>query len=249
MVPWRELGEAVTARVLRGAALPAALNDVASSLAAQAISFVEHSALSPGLAYEQFVSDCGQCPTRENLHDFFNGLCWLRFPKIKRRFNTLQVQAMQAATASGKAVRGPVRDALTLFDENGALLQAPPALWAALQERDWRALLVDGRDSWREARLTLFGHALLEKLVAPRKAITAHIYLFDLCLSAAPQWAELDAGVAADLSAEKLSQKPFLPLPVLGVPGWCVANAAPAFYADPAVFRPGTRTGAQAHSL
>ena len=30
------------------------------------------------------------------------------------------------------------------------------------------------RPLWQEARLLLFGHALMEKLVAPRKAITAH---------------------------------------------------------------------------
>nr|WP_265343094.1 MULTISPECIES: DUF3025 domain-containing protein [Burkholderia] len=29
----------------------------------------------------------------------------------------------------------------------------------------------------------------------------------------------------------------FAPLPVLGVPGWCDANAEAAFYDDPAVFR------------
>ena len=28
------------------------------------------------------------------------------------------------------------------------------------------------------------------------------------------------------------------PLPVLGLPGWWPANEAPAFYADPQVFRP-----------
>ena len=29
-----------------------------------------------------------------------------------------------------------------------------------------------------------------------------------------------------------------LPLPVLGVPGWCDANGDPAYYEDVAVFRP-----------
>ena len=35
--------------------------------------------------------------------------------------------------------RGPLRDALTLFDENAVLLHAPDALWQALQRRDWHA--------------------------------------------------------------------------------------------------------------
>jgi hypothetical protein len=37
---------------------------------------------------------------------------------------------------------------------------------------------------------------------------------------------------------ERLSAKPFLPLPVLGVPGWWPDNESPDFYEDVAVFRP-----------
>jgi hypothetical protein len=50
--------------------------------------------------------------------------------------------------------------------------------------------------------------------------------------------AELDAWMAADVSADKLATKPFAHLPVLGVPGWWPANEGPAFYADASVFRP-----------
>ncbi len=35
----------------------------------------------------------------------------------------------------------------------------------------------------------------------------------------------------------ELTSRDFAPLPVLGVPGWCDANAEAAFYDDPAVFR------------
>ena len=42
----------------------------------------------------------------------------------------------------------------------------------------------------------------------------------------------------AAVSAEVLRQKPFTPLPVLGVPGWWPANEATGFYADAQVFRP-----------
>ena len=57
-----------------------------------------------------------------------------------------------------------MRDAITVFDENGALLDAPPALWEALLARDWPRLFVDLRPLWAQARLVIFGHALLEKL-------------------------------------------------------------------------------------
>jgi len=71
------------------------------------------------------------------------------------------------------AERGPLRDAATLFDENAALLHAPQRLIDALRERDWRRLFIDRRDLWQHSSLILFGHALLEKLVRPRTAITA----------------------------------------------------------------------------
>jgi hypothetical protein len=41
-----------------------------------------------------------------------------------------------------------------------------------------------------------------------------------------------------DLQNDKLARKPFEPLPVLGVPGWCADNAQPQFYDDTQVFRP-----------
>ena len=48
-----------------------------------------------------------------------------------------------------------------------------------------------------------------------------------------------DRALARSVDAEYLAQKPFVPLPVLGVPGWCADNAAADFYDDPKVFRPG----------
>ena len=45
------------------------------------------------------------------------------------------------------------------------------------------------------------------------------------------------------LDAAHLASKPFAPLPLMGVPGWCADNANPAFYADAAVFRPTNRVG------
>ena len=175
-------------------------------------------------------------PTRDGLHDFFNGLAWLHFPQTKRRLNELQ-WAQIAKDGIGQ-VRGPVRDAITVLDENAAFLQAPDALWDLLVAKDWQALFVGQRHLWRDARLVLFGHALLEKLVAPRKPITAHVYRAQ---TATDSIADLDASVAGGLSAAKVAGKPFAHLPVLGVPGWWPANASPAFYDDAAVFRPPRR--------
>ena len=60
---------------------------------------------------------------RDKLHDLFNGIVWLRFPQLKRRLNELQ--AAQIALHGIGATRGAVRDALTLFDENAAVVRPP----------------------------------------------------------------------------------------------------------------------------
>lgn len=227
--PWRAAGIAAAAAVDRGIAVAEALTPWASD----GRRFVPPDALPPGTPYESHIRATGEIPTRDNLHDFFNGLVWHVFPATKRQLNRVQSDAIARDGIGGR--RGPVRDGATLFDENGAVLQAPAVLWDALRTRDWHGLFVTHRACWADARLTLFGHALVEQLVSPRKGLTAHV------LPAPPaidSIADLDAWMAGDLSAERLGTKPFAPLPVLGVPGWWAANADPAFYDDPAVFRP-----------
>lgn len=201
------------------------------------VRFLPAAALPPGQAYERFIHEHGACPTRENLHDFFNGLCWIGMPHTKRRLNELQ--AAQIGRAGVGAVRGPVRDAITIFDENGAVLAAPPGLWQALVARDWRRLFVELRGQWAHASLTIVGHALLEQLARPRKDLTAHVLVLPAPAAPLP---ELDRWLAGELGAERLQAKPFTPLPVLGVPGWWPANLNFSFYDDSFVFRaPGTK--------
>ena len=230
---WRTMGEATAQRIAAGELQPQALNRMASQTSGFPVRFVAQSELPGGVAYEQHIFDTGCVPTREGLHDFFNGLAWLQFPLTKQRLNRLHVA--QIAHTGIQPVRGPARDALTLFDENAAFLQAPDALWEALAAKDWQTVFVDQRLLWRQAHLLLFGHALLEKLVAPRINITAHVYRVH---AGADSLAKLDAWVASDLDADKLASKPFAHLPVLGVPAWWGANEAPDFYADASVFRP-----------
>jgi hypothetical protein len=230
LAPYRAQGQAAAAQVHQGVAI--ALNAAAHA----PVQFVPQAALPPGEAYEAFIFRTRSVPTRDNLHDFFNGLCWLHFPQTKARLN--QLQAAEIAAAGVKPLRGPVRDALTVLDENGAFLIAQPALWEALQARDWQRLFVTLRPLWGQAQLLLFGHALMEKLVKPRKPMVAHIY----CAPAAiHSIADLDTQVAAQLSASGLASKPFLPMPVLGVPGWWPENTQSEFYDDAQVFRPARR--------
>jgi hypothetical protein len=208
--------------------------------------FVPQSALPEGVAYEEFIGATGNVPTRENLHDFFNALVWLSFPHIKRQLNALQA-AQIAQDGVGKS-RGPARDAATLFDENAALLVVREsdrgrALVAALRGHQWRTAFIELRDVFgTEAQVWLFGHALMEKLVAPYKAITAHtrVVLADeryFALDSVERRAWLDDRVAHQLATEGLHKGCFTPLPMLGVPGWW-PRQDDAFYGDAAVFRP-----------
>jgi hypothetical protein len=196
------------------------------------VRFVDQSELPAGEPYEAFIARTGRVPTRDNLHDLFNGLMWLSYPLAKRRLNTLQASQIELLGATGP--RGALRDAMTVFDENAALLQAPTELIDALRLRDWQALFVERRALWESARVILFGHALLEKLMRPRKAITAHVWVVDTIN---------DPTLAASLTPERLGARNFLPLPVLGIPGWWAANDDPAFYDDADVFRPARHPG------
>ncbi len=252
--PWlahlREKGEFAAQHTDENTPLYETLNPCLTS----PVRFVSQSSLPNGVAYEQFIFDTKQCPTRDGLHDFFNALYWDQFPRTKARLNQLQAEqivlqnAQLGSVTQRFAVRGSVRDALTVFDENGALLIAPPELWSALIAMDWQRLFVTLRPLWQQARLIPFGHALLEKLVQPRKPITAHVYIAQFTINniaieatntpATSQfYTILDAWIAADLSAEKFATKPFTPLPILGVPNWWACNENPQFYDDAFVFR------------
>lgn len=213
------------------------------------LSFVEQTSLPEDMAYEAFISATGNVPTRDNLHDFFNALVWLSFPHIKRQLNALQAEQI-ARDGIGKS-RGPARDAATIFDENAALLVARDdaqgsALVAALRDHQWMDVLFEQRSDFKQhVEVWLFGHALLEKLATPYKAITAHAWIvmaddeyFAKPFDMKRKW--LDEQVAADLQARGLSDlntAGFTPLPVLGVPDWWQPQDR-AFYADASVFRP-----------
>ena len=235
LAPLRATGEHLAQRALEGASCAQALNDApANLLSAAGVQFVAQAALPDGEAYEAFIFRTRQVPTRDGLHDFFNGLCWLQYPQTKNRLN--QLQAAHIAHHGIGPQRGAARDALTVFDENAAFLSAPDALWDALQAKDWDTLFGPLRPLWAQSHLRLFGHALQEKLCSPRKPMTAHVYRVLLADGAC---ASFDSAVAGTLSAALLESKPFAHLPVLGVPGWCTANNAPDFYRDASVFRAG----------
>jgi hypothetical protein len=242
LAPLRAHGEALAQRACEHG-LVVALNGDARiaelTIQARPLRFVPQRDLPDGEAYEAFIARTACVPTRDNVHDLFNGLVWLAHPAIKRRLNELQAAQILRCAAEGR--RGAVRDALTLFDENAALWQAPAVLVDALRKREWHTLFVAQRAAWADARLTLFGHALIEKLTSPRKPITAHVWVLPFGRDD-PRGAGIGMDAQAvlldALTPERLVLRQHLPLPVLGVPGWWPANERHAFYDDATVFRP-----------
>lgn len=212
--------------------------------------FVDQSRLPPGQAYEAFIHDTGQVPTRAEgegaVHDLYNALMWLRWPRSKALLNELHVQALRTGPANSGASdgsanrtasrRGRLRDRLTLFDESGLVwICADDSINDALRAFRWHELFVDRRESV-QATLTarVFGHAILQKLERPYKAITAHALILPAARAGSP--IDLDAQLAVVLEQE---WPELCPVPVLGLPGWSPANHDPGFYADPKIFRPG----------
>ena len=149
---------------------------------AQTLTFVSQNALPEGDAYESFIAKTGNIPTRDNLHDLFNGSIWLTFPKTKALLNYYHMLEI-AAQGIGER-RGRVRDTITVFDENGAILvTSDRGIGEGLKAFDWQASLVASRAQWdnpaqtnshAKAAVYIFGHALLEQLIQPRKPLCAH---------------------------------------------------------------------------
>jgi hypothetical protein len=129
--------------------------------------------------YEARIDATGEVPTRVEgrgaRHDLYNALAWLAWPRTKGRLNALH--ALGLATHAGGG-RGGLRDALTLVDENAAAwVGLDASLEAALRAFDWPRLFVRERARLRASvAVHVLGHALLEKLDAPFKAVTAHAW-------------------------------------------------------------------------
>ena len=201
--------------------------------------------------YELRIFENGEVAHRsEDWHDFFNALAWLTFPAGKAALNARHVREL-ARAQPGR--RGPVRDALTLFDEEGVLVASSDELTLQLvREFRWKELFWDRREPLRaHTRFVVFGHALYQKALQPfvgmvGRALLMHIDggLLDSDLD--QELAALDVRLASVLSAEHVIRSPadVPPLPVLGIPGWFEAGEREAFYDDRNYFRPRRSRGA-----
>jgi hypothetical protein len=193
------------------------------------------------LDYEAGVAQ-GVVATRPgNLHDALNALAWLAFPRAKAALNAVHVRAGEATTPNR---RDRARDAATLLDESGLLLAcADGSLADLLRAHEWRTLFVARRaDAARALRPFAIGHGLLEKLVAPFRAITARVLVLPLDPAA---WRDerdvlmaVDAAAARSITSAALVPESLLPLPVAALPGWDAEGLGERLFDDASVFRP-----------
>jgi hypothetical protein len=187
--------------------------------------------------YELKVFETGRVETRpDNLHDFFNALAWLAFPRTKARINALH--AAEIPREAGR--RGRLRDLLTIFDEGGAIVQCEDrVLVSMLTGFRWKELFWENRERVRAAmRVVVFGHAVLEQALVPWPGITCKAIVV-------PAGADPDVHAQAWLAQLEPGATPasLAPLPIFGYPGWFPESERAEFYDDARYFRPYGKAG------
>lgn len=190
-------------------------------------------------AYEQQIARRGRVSTRPgSLHDLCNALVWARFPRLKATLNQRHIESL---SHSKPGRRGPVRDALTLFDECGmAVCSTDAAPLKALAAHDWNRLFGAQGERWpASVSLWMIGHGNLEQLDQPYPGLIAQ------CLLLQTRETISDVTALDELLAVlwRQAEGPSSPadlcaFPFAGVPGWWHARQDHGFYANQEVFRP-----------
>jgi hypothetical protein len=212
-----------------------------------------------GASFEERVYREGELEVRQgDWHDFFNVLAWLAYPRAKAALNERHVSARREERENASSLesagcggnRGRTRDALTLFDESGAIvLWNDRELIEDLRAFHWKRLFWTRRDRVLSSmRFYIFGHAIFEKALSPYVGMAAHAMSGNMgsdFMNAPVEWqiTRVDEFVAERASRVEQLRVPAVlsPLPVLGVPGWWRANEEEAFYDDTRYFRAGRR--------
>ena len=185
--------------------------------------------------YEVSVFETGRVATRvESLHDWFNALAWLAFPRTKARINAMHAAEIPRERERSGGRRGRLRDLLTIFDEGGALVVCDDAeLIAMLRGFRWKKLFWDERSRLKASmRFLVLGHAVLEQALEPRPGISCKVVFVSAHADPDVQAADWLAALPAAATPRDLA-----PLPVFGYPGWLPQSAGAEFYDDTRVFR------------
>jgi hypothetical protein len=203
-----------------------------------------------GEGYEERAWRCGEVATRtDNRHDLFNALIWLAFPRSKAAMNRRHHEALLAARAAGSEARGPLRDALTQFDECGVIVAgAAPELWQGLVRPPLaRGLRRASRGNCCAPRAlsssatpaTIAGRAL-RRLVRQGAVHRGRCWRGWSCRRP-NRWPNSMRGWRRRLATGDFAPRDWQPLPLLGIPGATAENEHAAYYEDERQFRPPRR--------
>jgi hypothetical protein len=174
----------------------------------------KHQPIDPSTLYEGRVIDRGEVPTRlDDWHDLFNALAFVHFPRAKRALHARQYGIIKSRLTPSSVrlpnARTREQDALSLFDEGGICVAAPPSLADALHEADDDTLR---RELARGAvRVVPFGHALYEHMVARLPVPLGTLVVVPLSgevIASDALLAQLDLALARQLDDPRLFQLP-----------------------------------------
>ncbi|AVP99040.1 DUF3025 domain-containing protein [Ahniella affigens] len=190
--------------------------------------------LADGLHYEQRIFGKGQIATRPgSWHDLFNALIWREYTGLKSALNERYVADFPAGV---DRERSRAQMAITHFDEAGVVVHlSDPARLSAWDRHDWPAFFRPAPETGRwDVSVTVFGHALLEHLLAPHQLLVGKALVV---FGGTPEQALPLAASAISSSLVLNDPQELRPLPLSGIPGWHAGQTA-AFYETAACFRP-----------
>lgn len=229
-------------------------NPAVMTLSGKVLTIVEQD-VKPNSFHEHYaprIYTSGELQTRiNNWHDFFQFLTWMMFPKSKAVINSIHIPMARERIESGNDTgrRSPLENAMSLFDEGGALiLSSNHDLLEMVRNFDWKSLFWKHRKELKDQfQCIIYGHALYEKGLAPYLGMTANTILFEVdkdyfSASSSEKLKFSDQLLAEYLNRDVIEKpKDLQPFPILGMPGWYQGNEDEIFYENQEYFRPGRR--------
>ena len=194
--------------------------------------------------YESRIYLKGELQTRiESWHDYFNAMCWLQFPKTKASLNALHFE--KSKTRKAGANRGPLENAITLFDECGAVIVVDSdSVLDLIKNHEWKELFWNNKTLFDERiQCYVFGHALHEKSLTPYIGMTAHTIIVKqpidfFTMDYSEQLKKIDQIISGFWTNKNIENtKNLQPFPLLGIPGWWNKNQDESFYLNDEYFR------------
>jgi len=126
-----------------------------------------------GQLYDGRIALARQVPCLDaSYHDLFNALVWAAFPRSKRALHARQFRALERRWQPGETRlpnRTPEQDALTIFDEGGAVVVG-------------RLAAGETRAEGSAFRAVLFGHGVMEHMCFKASPVRAAALALDVAV-------------------------------------------------------------------